>query len=379
MMSLNIGLSSLTLQPNYNHGRPDGMSVYTRKLHEGFQNLGQEVSLWSYGKPDALATDANRTNYFGHSFAHYAALSVLSKRKAWVKPSVDVFHVTDYRAVPMSCPVVTTLYDAIPMVHPEMASPRFRRTKNFFLKNAAHCADRVIAISQYSVKELIEHYEIPREKISVVLCGVDHHWLEPIPEAEWAATLLHRGIKPGYFLFVGIIQPRKNLDRLIQAHDLLPPNLRREHPLVIVGRQGWRCEDTIARLEKKHSLGEAFWFNDVHTQMELKHFYAGAGAFVFPSLYEGFGLPILEAFAMGVTVVTSTATSLPEVSAGIGLEIDPLDVDGMAAAMQQALDPHERGGRVAAGRLRAQELSWERCALETLKVHYDLLGRAFNG
>lgn len=377
--ALNIGLFSLTLQPNYNHGRPDGMSVYTRKLNEGFRQLGQHVSLWCYDKPNVQAMDEEGENYFGHSFALYAALSLLSKKKAWVKPEVDVFHVTDYRAVPMPCPVVTTLYDAIPMVHPEMASPHFRQTKNFILKNAAHCADHVIAISEYSVRELVEYYEIPREKISVVLCGVDQHWLEPIAEEVWLKTLKKRGVKPGYFLFVGIIQPRKNLDRLIQSHDLLPIGLRRAHPLVIVGRQGWRCKSTVARLEQKHSLGEAFWFNDVRTQTELKHFYAGAGAFVFPSLYEGFGLPILEAFAMGTPVVTSTATSLPEVSAGIGLEIDPLDVEGMSAAMQRLLDPQERAIRSAAGKLRAQELSWDRCALETLKVYHKLLGKEISG
>lgn len=377
--ALNIGLSSLTLQPNYNHGRPDGMSVYTRKLNEGFRQLGQHVSLCSYGKLDVGTVNAEGTHYFGHSFAYYSALSLLSQKKAWVQPPVDVFHVTDYRAVPMSCPVVTTLYDAIPMVHPEMASPRFRRTKNYILKNAAHCADHVIAISEYSVSELVEYYEIPREKISVVLCGVDRHWLEPIAVEAWTETLKKRGVQPGYFLFVGIIQPRKNLERLIQAHDLLPTSLRRVHPLVIVGRQGWRCESTIARLEQKHSLGEAFWFSDVHTQTELKHFYAGAGAFVFPSLYEGFGLPILEAFAMGIPVVTSTATSLPEVSAEIGLEVDPLDVEGMSAAMQRLLDPQERERRGAAGRLRAQELSWDRCALETLKVYHKLLDKDING
>lgn len=374
MEALNVGLSSMTLQPNYNHGRPDGMSVYTRKLSEGFRQLGQNVSLWDYGKYKKSDLD-NRINYFGHSFAYYASLSLFSRKQAWAKPSVDVFHVTDYRAVPMSCPVVTTLYDAIPMVHPEMANPRFRQTKNLVLKNAAHCADHVIAISQYSVRELVEHYEIPREKISVVLCGVDSHWLEPIAEERWSETLIRRGLKPGYFLFVGIIQPRKNLDRLIKAHDLLPHKLRRERPLVIVGREGWSCRETIELLAKKHRLGEAFWFNDVHTQTELKNFYAGAGAFLFPSLYEGFGLPILEAFAMRVPVMTSTATSLPEVSAGIGLEVDPLDVDGMAAAMQELLDPSERERRVVAGALRAKELSWDRCAFETLNVYYKAIGR----
>ena len=372
--SLRIGLPSLTLMPDYNQGRPDGMSVYTRKLYEGFGQLDQQVSLWSYGAAETSPVADMDLNYFGHSFPAYAALSVLSHKKAWVKPDVDIFHTTDYRSIPMRCPVVTTLYDAIPMVHPEMANPRFRRLKNFVLKNAAKCADHVIAISQYSVRELVDYYDMPPEKISVVLCGVDGHWLEPIPEDYWLATLLKRGISPGYYLFVGIVQPRKNLDRLMQAHDNLPADLRRERPLVIVGRAGWQCETTLERLHKKIGSGEAHWFSDVHSQRELKHFYAGAGAFVFPSLYEGFGLPILEAFAVGTPVVTSTATSLPEVSAEIGLEVDPLDVDGLSHAMQQILLPEERKPRIAAGQLRARDLSWSRCAEETLKVYRRVLG-----
>ena len=350
------------------------MSVYTRKLYEGFNQLDQQVSLWSYGADGKLPVADMDLNYFGHSFSAYAALSVLNKNKAWVKPDVDIFHATDYRSIPMHCPVVTTLYDAIPMVHPEMANPRFRRLKNFVLKNAAKCADHVIAISQYSVRELVDYYDIPPEKISVVLCGVDRHWLDPIPEVDWQATLVKRGLLPGYYLFVGIIQPRKNLDRLMQAHDKLPADVRHERPLVIVGRAGWQCETTLERLQKKIGAGESYWFPDVHSQRELKHFYAGAGAFVFPSLYEGFGLPILEAFAVGVPVVTSTATSLPEVSAGIGLEVDPLDVDALSEGMQQILLPESRQPRIAAGQLRAKELSWSFCAEETLKVYRQVLG-----
>ena len=372
MTQLHIGLSSLTLQAGYNHGRPDGMSVYTLKLREAFDQLHQRVSLWSFGT-SRVGRSVESGHHFGRPFAYYAVMSVINRNKALLSPPVDVFHVTDYRSVPMACPVISTLYDAIPMVHPEMANPRFRQTKNFILKNAAQCADHVIAISEYAVKELVEFYRVPAEKISVVLCGVDAHWLEPIETYAWMSTLGRRGIEPGYFLFVGIIQPRKNLDRLIQAHDLLPQNIRRQHPLVIVGRQGWRCDQTIAALKHKCQLGEAFWFNDVHTQTELKHFYAGAGAFVFPSLYEGFGLPLLEAFAMGLPVLTSNATSLPEVSKGIALEVDPFAVGDMADAMRQMLDLPDRQQRVAAGRARARELSWTRCAEETLEVYRKVL------
>lgn len=366
---MNIGISSLPLSPKYNNGRPDGMSVYTRNLIENFGELKHDISLWSFGRNNLKAQPPQGNRHFGHSFAYYSALSILSNKQSKVDLKADIFHVTDYRAIPMRCPMVTTLYDAIPLIHPEMANPRFRKLKNYILKNAAQCADHVIAISKYSVKEIVEYYQISPEIISVVLCGVDQHWLDPIPEEKWKLTLMRRGIRPGYFLFVGIIQPRKNLDRLMLAHDLLPSALRREHPLLVVGRRGWSCEQTINRLQKKYSMGEAFWFDDVYSQIELKHLYAGATIFIYPSLYEGFGLPILESFAMGIPVITSNASSLPEVSGGVGLEINPYDVDGMSNAIRQLLDPKEQMLRIPLGIKRAEELSWNRCAKETLKVY----------
>jgi alpha-1,3-rhamnosyl/mannosyltransferase len=256
-----------------------------------------------------------------------------------------------------------------------MANPRFRRFKNFVLRRAAGFADHVIAISRYSVAELVEHFKVPESRISVVYCGVGSEWLSPLPEADWHETLVRRGLRPGYYLFVGILQPRKNLERVLQAHDALSAELRRERPLVVVGKAGWRCEALLEKLMTKVASGEAYWLNDVHGITELRHLYAGAGVFVFPSLYEGFGLPVLEAFASGVPVVTSNTTSLPEVSAGAGFEVDPASVEEIAFAMQRALLDDERAWRIPAGRRRAAEMTWDACIEGTLSVYRQVLGQ----
>lgn len=368
---MRVGLSATVLDPAYNNGRPDGMSVCTRQLLSGLGRLGHSVQQYSF---TGQANGAANWQRFPNSFAAMAGVGMASAGLVRFNPPVDIFHVTDYRAVPMACPVVTTLYDAIPMVFPEMANPRFRRFKNFILRRAAGFADHVIAISHYSVGELVEHFKVPESRISVVYCGVDSVWLTPLLEVDWQATLARRGLRRGYYLFVGILQPRKNLERVLLAHDILPSELRKERPLVVVGKAGWRCEALLRKLRAKVALGEAHWFNDVHGFTELRHLYAGAGVFVFPSLYEGFGLPVLEAFASGLTVVTSTTTSLPEVSGGVGFEVDPGSVEQIGHAMQQALCEDERAWRIPAGRLRAAEMTWESCVEKTVAVYRQVLG-----
>lgn len=368
---MRIGLSTSVLDPLYNNGRPDGMSVCTRHLLSGLSQLGNDVRPYSFKTKNS---PKQNEVCFPYSFAAMAGLGIASGGVNVFAPPVDIFHITDYRVVPMACPVVATLYDAIPMVFPEMANPRFRRLKNFVLRKVAGFADHVIAISHYSVAELVEHFEVPESHISVVHCGVGGEWLSPLAESAWEETLLRRNLRSGYYLFVGILQPRKNLERVLQAHDSLPVELRRERPLVVVGKSGWRCEALLERLALKESRGEARWLNDVHGLTELRHLYAGAGVFVFPSLYEGFGLPVLEAFASGVPVVTSTTTSLPEVSGGIGFEVDPLSVEEIAAAMQNGLVESERAWRIPAGRERAAQMNWDACVEGTLAVYRKVLG-----
>ncbi len=368
---MRIGLSASVLDPAYNNGRPDGMSVCTRHLLAGLTRLGHQVQQYSFtGEAHGIAN----WQRFPASYSVMAGLGIATAGISRFDPSVDIFHVTDYRAMPMRCPVVTTLYDAIPMVFPEMANPRFRCLKNFVLRRAAGFADHVIAISRYSVAELVEHYKVPESRISVVYCGVGSDWLSPLPEVDWHETLVRRGLRSGYYLFVGILQPRKNLERVLQAHDILPAELRRERPLVVVGKAGWHCEVLVEKLMSKVASGEAYWLNDVHGITELRHLYAGAGVFVFPSLYEGFGLPVLEAFASGLPVVTSNTTSLPEVSGGVGFEVDPTSVEEIGFAMQRALLDEERNWRIPAGRQRAASMNWDACVESTLGIYRKVLG-----
>jgi alpha-1,3-rhamnosyl/mannosyltransferase len=288
---------------------------------------------------------------------------------------LDLFHATDYRVVRMDCPVVATLHDALPISHPEWCSPRLRGLKNWLQVKAARKADHVIAVSQFAVTELVECFGVDPQRISVVPNGVDSVWFDAPAPQQRDATLAQYGLQAGYFLFVGTLQPRKNVERLLQAYLALPPVLRAARQLVIVGAPGWRSEELVRRIEAARQNGEnVVWLSAVTDDARLRELYAGAGAFIFPSLYEGFGLPVVEAFACGVPVVTSSATSLPEVAQGAALIVDPLSVPELSAAMLSMVrDEAVRTRCIAAGRRRALQLTWAETARRTAAVYHALL------
>jgi alpha-1,3-rhamnosyl/mannosyltransferase len=290
-------------------------------------------------------------------------------------PGIDLYHATDYRIVRMDCPIVATLHDALTIKHPEWCSPRMRKLKNWLQAKAARKADHVIAHTHFAIRELVECFGVDERRISVVPAGMDEEWLEaPAPDAM-RATLSQYGLQQGYFLTVGTLQPRKNMGRVLEAYLALPPVLRAKRQLVIVGQPGWRSENLQAQIRAAQQHGEnVIWLDKLTSHEQLRHVYAGAGVFVFPSLYEGFGIPVAEAFASGVPVIASNTTSLPEATMGAAVEVDPLSVQEIGAAMLElARDDALRARCIAAGKKRAIGLTWAECARKTAAVYHQLL------
>jgi glycosyltransferase involved in cell wall biosynthesis len=311
------------------------------------------------------------------SFEAASLTDLLTPRAHRVHMPLDIFHVTDYRIVRMDCPVVATLHDALPIKYPQWCNPRLRRLKNWLQQKAARKADHIIALSHFAIDELVECFGIDPRRVSVVPCGIDDGWLNAPPDSMVDATLARHALRRGFFLFVGTLQPRKNLERMLDAYLALPAALRAERQLVIVGTAGWRCETLLARLSAAVENGEhVVWLNQVGSGVELRHLYAGAGVFVFPSLYEGYGIPLLEAFGAGVPVVTSNTSSLPEVSAGAAIEIDPGSAGEIGAAMLAlAGDNALRARCIAAGLQRVRQLTWQATARQTAAVYRAVLSK----
>lgn len=360
------------IEPGLNGGRLDGIGVYTQALLRHLPRAGCKVLPYSWPRGQATLTAGQPLS---QSFERASLVDLVTPDAHRVHMPVDVFHVTDYRVVRMDCPVVASLHDALPIKFPEWCNPRLRGLKNWLQRKAAQKADRVIALSNYAVNELVECFGIDERRITVVPCGVDEAWFEPPAAADVAATLATHGLRPGYFLFVGTLQPRKNVERLLDAYLALPAAVRAERQLVIVGHAGARSEALLQRIAAAARNGaDVVWLNRLTDSIQLRDVYAGAGVFVFVSLYEGFGIPVVEAFASGVPVVCSNTTSLPEVAGGAALEVDPLDVGAIADAMLAlAREPALRARCITAGRARAAQLTWNETARQTADVYHSLM------
>jgi len=372
--TVRVGLGANMIEPALNGGRLDGIGVYTQALLRYLPQSGCEVAPYSWTGARTRG-QLSVGQALPQSFERASLLDIVTPSSHRVHMPADLFHVTDYRVVRMDCPVVATLHDALPIKHPEWCNPRLRGLKNWLQRKAAHKADHVIAVSQYAVAELVECFGIDERRISVVPNGVDEEWLDAPDARATAAVLQANGLEPGYFLFVGTLQPRKNVGRLLDAYLALPAAVRAERQLVIVGNAGARSEELLRRIAAAVQGGaRVVWLDRLLDAADLRHIYAGAGVFVFASLYEGFGIPVLEAFASGVPVVASNTTSLPEVAGGAALEVDPLDSGAIGAAMLALVQqPALRAQCIAAGRVRAAELTWAATARATAAVYRSLL------
>jgi glycosyltransferase involved in cell wall biosynthesis len=228
-------------------------------------------------------------------------------------------------------------------------------------------ADRIIAVSNATKKDLVERIGLPTKKIEVVYEGFNE---ELLSQTDPKGNIFKQfDIQKGnYFLFVGTIQPRKNLHRLIEAYVEIYGTAQKPPELVLAGGKGWLA-DPIYQHVYTFGLQDKIKFTGRVDDQTLVALYKNALCFVFPSLFEGFGLPILEAFSFGCPVITSNTSSTPEVAGDAALLVDPYDVSAIASAMKRlAKDPKLRTDLAKKGKVQVKKFSWENAAKETLKI-----------
>lgn len=291
------------------------------------------------------------------------------------RQGVQVFHSPDNVNVPLTAGrrvgLVVTLHDLIPLLYPHTVSRRHHLLWRLMLNRMVERADRIITVSKATADDLAGMVPRTAAKTRVIPLGVDPSFGNVA--REHVESLRRRLQLPSaYILFVGTLEPKKNVPGLLRAYDRLRKR-RDVPPLVIAGQVGWLARPIFETVDQLR-LGDSVRFVGFVSDRDLPALISGATLFAFPSIYEGFGLPVLEAMACGVPVVTSNRSSLPEVAAGAAVLVDPLNPDAIAAGMQAILEDGELARRLGAlGRQRAESFSWERTARETLQVYREVV------
>lgn len=288
-------------------------------------------------------------------------------------PPSDVFHGTDHLLPPLkNSRTVFTIHDIIFRFLPQYHLPLNRWYLDLMLPKFMQRADVVIAVSENTRRDVARLMQVPADKVSVIYEGVNAQF-RPINDPARCELVRRKYKLPArYILFFSTIEPRKNLVTLLEAYARLRKQMADAPSLVVMGRKGWLYEDTLKRIVELGLTQDVFltdWVEgeDVPVVLSL------AEVFVFPSLYEGFGLTPLEAMACGAPVISSNASSLPEVIGDAGILLDPHDVGGFANAMLRVLSDDARRRELRArGLHQAAKFTWERAARETLAVYERL-------
>jgi glycosyltransferase involved in cell wall biosynthesis len=289
---------------------------------------------------------------------------------------LDLYHATHYVLPAAVMPrVVVTIHDIIHLLYPEFLPSRLAF---FYARRMIHHSltrgDRIIAVSQNTRADLMQQFAIDGRKIEVIYNGVEDVFRRRLPDEEIERWLRSLGISRPYLLFVGNPKPHKNLDTVVQAYARARQLAPFDAPLVCVGSRAG-SEFKIRQRAEHLGLGDQVRLLGHVAQEALPAIYQGATLFLYPTLYEGFGLPVIEAMASGVAVITSNTSALKEIAQGYAHLVDPLDIPAMAKAIAQCMaDADHRGALARLGLRRAQDVCWERTARQTLGVYLSVLG-----
>ncbi len=375
-----------------NHTHRIGLDAHLLNLTGTYRSAG--ISWYIYHLIQHLepAPDLQYTLFLSEPRAHFAHCTIARSRLPTHKPIVRIFWEQALQPLALrraqidllhalafagprfiSIPWLATIYDVSFMRYPE-SFPRWNRMYlTWAVRDAVQRADGLIAISESTKRDLIEWFGAAPERIRVIYCGKDAAFVPTTDRAALDAWRQARGVPDKMILFVGTIEPRKNIARLIRAFARAKRAARLPHVLVLIGARGWQYAEVDATLAQEN-LTNAVRFIGYVPQAELPRWYQAADLFVYPSLYEGFGMPPLDAMASGVPVVTSNVASLPEVVGDAALQVSPTDDAALADAIVRALtDEALRAQMIARGLTQAAQFSWERAGHETVALYRALL------
>lgn len=289
------------------------------------------------------------------------------------KNAFDVYHEPNILPMRFEGPTVITVHDLSWIRYPETHPVERVRAMNKYFESGLRQASALITDAQSVKNELMETFGLSGDRISAIPLGVDKVFC-PLDSQHTFQVLNELQLKHGkYVLAVGTLEPRKNLKTAINAYMQLPARLRTDHPLVVIGMKGWRTEALENQMAPLIQTGQIRQLGYV-SQSDLVALMSGARCLVYPSIYEGFGLPPLEAMACGTPVICSNVSSLPEVVGDAGVMVEPLDDGALMQAMQQMLEDDQNWAQLKQRSLvQAQKFTWQNCARNTVDVYKSVV------
>ena len=367
-----------------------GVGQYVRHLFTAMDKLPEAEIRMFYGTYCARGMKLPSTNTSQVAQLTYGLVRRFLPRPRSIKKRVEralfkyhtrgefggagvLYHEPTYIPLPYNGPLILTVCDMSCFDHPETHPEERVRLMHQNMPLAIAKADHIIVISEASGQALRKWFNVDSARMTTTYLAADPRYKPGCAEVL-APDLTNLGLTPGgYVLSVGTLEPRKNLTTLFAAYAGLPVALRKRYPLAVAGMKGWNIEGLMKPTEQLIRRGELKLLGYVADEI-IPSLYAGAAAFCYPSRYEGFGLPVLEAMASGVPVITSNRTSLPEVVGNAGIMVDPDDVDGMREHLRQLLEDRSYAEDMSCrGLVRAQTFSWDRCAQETFSVYQKVM------
>lgn len=336
-----------------------GIGQYTLNLIENLAKIDHTNKYFLYSRKKIIDRKRKLPKIPGKNFHHRVDYFHFGPEN--LIKDVDVFHTSSYDLKkPKHAKLVLTIHDVIHRAFPEAHT---QETVNFIdrqLKEILQHVFMIMADSNTTKNDFLKWFVFDNNKIRVVYPGVSS-WFRPSGEK-----------REPYLLFVGTIEPRKNLKNLIRAFHILKKEHRLSHKLIIIGMKGWMYEE-VFKLVEDLKISMDVVFKDYVSDEELRSWYNKAEVFIYPSLYEGFGLPIVEAFACGIPVVTSNTSSCAEIAQGAALLVDPQDVDELCGTILRLTKNQDlKNDLISQGLERAKQFSWEKTASGVLSIFNEV-------